>query len=201
MKHPRTYHLPFSSVENDSKFADMTLLEKSVVAVSEKMDGECSTITKNDTFARSVDSNNHPSRNWLKGYAANFQYNLNEGERIVGESLYARHSIAYDGLESYFKGFMHWEENKCSEWLKTLKVFNEYGIIPVPILYIGPYDEKIIKEIYDGLDFEKQEGIVVRNVNSFHYNDFHLNVAKAVRPNHVTTDQHWTINWVKNKLK
>jgi hypothetical protein len=41
------------------------------------------------------------------------------------------------------------------------------------------------------LDKNKHEGIVVRNTESFMYDNFSENVAKAVRKNHVTTDSHW----------
>ena len=36
-----------------------------------------------------------------------------------------------------------------------------------------------------------QEGYVVRNANRFKFEDFQDNIAKYVRANHVTTDQHW----------
>ena len=44
------------------------------------------------------------------------------------------------------------------------------------------------------------EGFVVRNVDSFAYEDFSKNVAKYVRKNHVQTDEHWTKNWQPNKV-
>lgn len=47
-----------------------------------------------------------------------------------------------------------------------------------------------------------REGIVMRNSNTFHYNDFNNNVAKFVRTNHVTTSTHWSHQeLVLNKLR
>lgn len=54
----------------------------------------------------------------------------------------------------------------------------------------------------DGYYDAKDEGFVVRNFESFHYDDFSTNVGKWVRPKHVTTDQHWMFSQiVPNKLK
>ena len=46
----------------------------------------------------------------------------------------------------------------------------------------------------------KREGIVVRNADMFHNEDFSTNVMKWVRKGHVTTDEHWTRNWKKAKI-
>jgi hypothetical protein len=52
------------------------------------------------------------------------------------------------------------------------------------------------------LNFEKQEGIVCRVADEFHYDDFQQNYAKAVRKGHVQTDEHWMEKVVvPNKLK
>lgn len=47
-----------------------------------------------------------------------------------------------------------------------------------------------------------REGIVVRNREAFHYDDFQSNVAKYVRANHVTSSEHWSHQQiVPNKLR
>jgi hypothetical protein len=71
----------------------------------------------------------------------------------------------------------------------------------VPVLYEGRFDYNKIKDLYQSLDFEKQEGIVVRVADEFAYNNFQTHVAKAVRPKHVSTDEHWKKTWKPNKLK
>jgi hypothetical protein len=35
------------------------------------------------------------------------------------------------------------------------------------------------------------EGYVVRTIEAFSYETFDLHVAKWVRPNHITSDEHW----------
>lgn len=41
------------------------------------------------------------------------------------------------------------------------------------------------------LDLDKQEGYVVRTVDSFAYEEFNRSVSKWVRKDHVVTDDHW----------
>ena len=55
---------------------------------TEKMDGEDTTIHAGGSHARSPDSRYHPSRDWLKAFAAGVSRQLSEGERIIGENLY-----------------------------------------------------------------------------------------------------------------
>ena len=47
----------------------------------------------------------------------------------------------------------------------------------------------------------KREGIVIRNAARFDNEDFSKNVMKWVRKGHVQTDEHWTKNWKKAKIK
>jgi hypothetical protein len=54
-----------------------------------------------------------------------------EGERIIGENLYARHSIVYDALPSYFLGFALIIGDTVQSWNTTLTRFDELGIRPV----------------------------------------------------------------------
>lgn len=163
------------------------------VVVTEKMDGENTTMYRDHIHARSLDSRHHPSRDWVKGFHASIKHNIPEGWRVCGENVYAEHSIHYDALPSYFLGFSIWNENDvCLRWTHTLELFRAWGITPVPILWTGLYANEAIVEIYHSLDLTKQEGIVVRTTSSFALADFAENVAKLVRPNHVQTDEHWT---------
>lgn len=58
-------------------------------------------------------------------------------------------------------------------------------------MYRGIYNREAIENIFHNIVKAGEEGIVVRNVESFEYNDFSKNVAKCVRKNHVQTDIHW----------
>lgn len=202
-KYPRTYHLPFSEcLAGDDKYIqDPNMFDGKDVVVSIKMDGENTTIAKEYTHARSLDSRGHPSRDWLKAWHSTFAHDIPPNLRICGENLFAKHSIQYDDLDSYFYGFSVWEDIKCLSWDETLAWFELYNIFSVPVIYCGEYDKDKILADYEPFK-EKHEGFVVRNSDSFLYDDFNKNVAKFVRKNHVQTTQHWMVEGIKpNKLK
>lgn len=58
--------------------------------ITEKMDGENTTIFSGGCYPRSPDARHHPSRDWMKAFAAGFSPDLHEDERIVGEHLFAK---------------------------------------------------------------------------------------------------------------
>jgi hypothetical protein len=172
------------------------------VVLTEKLDGENASIYPDYYHPRSVIDDSHASRNWLKGYKANFQYLIPDNWRVCGESMYAEHSIRYEDLKTFFYAISIWDDsNYCLDWAEFLKWCLTLGIIHVPVLYIGEFDYQKIKEIYESLDFKRHEGIVCRVMHSFHYDDFQQYVAKAVRPAHVDTDDHWKKTWKPNKLR
>lgn len=197
VKYPRTYHLPWSpSPQKDDRV--LTLAETKAnfegnrVIVTLKMDGENTTMYRDYIHARSVDSRNHPSRNWVKNFWSSICADIEEGGRLCGENLYAKHSIEYTDLESYFYGFSLWDsKNNCLGWDEMSEYFELMGVIRVPVLYDGIYDEKLIKNLEKDLDFERDEGYVIRNAHGFAYGDFRKNVAKYVRKDHVQTVKHW----------
>ena len=194
IKYPRTYHLPWSPgvTDDDKVLSDTSHFEGREVVVTMKMDGENTTIMRDCLFARSTDSANHPSRNWVKTWAAGFQYELPPGWKIRGENLYAKHSIFYNDLPSYFLGFAIWDErNICLGWEETIKLFDVLGISTPAILYKGTWDGNKIRKICEDLDTENNEGIVVRTTDSFFFTLFSRRVAKYVRADHVQTTEHW----------
>lgn len=206
VKYGRTYHLPFSegSTSDDKFLKDFSLLEGKEIVVSIKMDGENTTAySDNYTHARSRDSVSHPSRDWFKAFWAERFYNLPKGWRVCGENLYARHSISYDNLESFFYCFNIWDENNtCLSIDETLAWCDLLEMKHVDIIYRGMFDLSHLERLYKEMDKEVNEGFVIRLTDSFHYDDFYGALGKAVRPNHVTTDQHWMHSaMVLNKLK
>jgi hypothetical protein len=193
VKYPRTAHLPWSlgRSSDDVVATDLSGFVDREIVVTEKMDGENTTLYHDGFHARSVDSRHHPSRDWLARFHAERAYMIPEGMRICGENLYAQHSIAYRGLPSYFLGFSVWQGDECLGWPETMEVFQYLSITAVPVLYRGPFDVAFLKDLVHQLDPERQEGYVVRTVRKFHRNDFGRYVQKFVRANHVQTDQHW----------
>ncbi len=195
VKYPRTYHLPWSECVNsdDRTISDLSaLIQASEVIVSEKMDGECTTAGSDYIHARSVDSQNHPSRNRVKGFWGSIAHDIPVDWRVCGENLYAQHSIAYDSLPHYFMGFSIWnEKNVCLPWDETCEWFELLGITPVPVIYRGPFDPERIKALWDPKDAAHKEGYVVRDAGAIGYSEFRNKVAKFVRKDHVQTTKHW----------
>lgn len=204
VRFPRTYHFEFSpgKTSDDKVVWDLSFFEGKEVVVSEKNDGESASLYRKYCHARSLDSANHPSRDWLKGFWGAIAHEIPEGFRICGENMFARHSIAYENLPSYLLGFHVWDDkNYCLGIDDTLEYFELLGITPVRTLYRGVFDLKAIRALEAEMDFNKCEGYVVRLANAFHYRDYRRAVAKFVRPNHVETTQHWMhAEMIKNQL-
>ena len=204
-KYGRTFHLPTSpGVGSDDKIIqDLTHLQGAhEVVFTEKMDGENTTIFAGGCHARSPDSGYHASRDWMKAYAAATSPSLFGDERIVGEYLFAKHSVAYDDLPSYFLGFAWIVHNEVQGWDETLCRFEELGVTPVPVLHRGRFDDAATKLVLDLLELECQEGFVVRSVSSFVENEMATHIAKYVREGHVQSDIHWTkAQIIKNGLQ
>lgn len=202
-KYPRTPHLPTSPgyTGDDLHTLNYNNFTGKEVVITEKLDGENSTFYSDGYFhARSIDGRSHPSRSWTINELS--KINLPSGLRICGENVYAQHSIAYNDLETYFFVYSVWEGDKCWGWSSVELLCQEVDLCTVPVLYKGKFDQKILENAIKSLDNRRQEGIVIRNANSFDYDDFFNNVAKWVRQNHVQSSEHWMHQkLIKNKLK
>lgn len=84
------------------------------------------------------------------------------------------------------------EHNVCLSWDETEEWAALLGLVTVPVLYRGPWDEQRIRTLFDPYERQdKTEGIVVRVSRRFAFDEFSRVVAKVVRENHARTDQHW----------
>ncbi len=191
-KYPRTPHLPWSPgfTPDDKRrqtCADFAGME---VVVTEKFDGENTTLYRDGMHARSLDGRHHPSRDWVKQLLSRVSWQIPHGWRVCGENMYARHSVVYDALQSYFLTFSVWDNNNCAlSWDDTVAFANQLGLATVPVIWRGAWDEARVSAI--SVNTQETEGYVVRNAGSFPFADFQSNLAKWVRKNHVQTDQHW----------
>ncbi len=204
MKYPRTMHMHYSpGVQSDDKVIQS--VERFVgkrVILTEKMDGENTTLYNDGFHARSLDSAHHPSRNWIARIQGEVGYLIPENHRICGENVYARHSIEYTELENYFYMFSYWRNHVCYNWDDTVKESKHYGLPLVNVLFDGIYDDREIRNICESLDHSKVEGAVLRIADSFDYDEFDKCVMKYVRKGHVQTDDHWMHSQiVPNRLK
>lgn len=195
-KYPKTLHLPWSEgLTNDDRLLESTeVFVGQDVVVTEKLDGENTTMYSDHIHARSIDSKSHPSRGWVRSLHSQIQVDIPVGWRICGENLYAKHSIRYDVLPTYFLVFSVWnEQNWCLSWDETKETAALLGLQTVPELYVGKWDEAVIKTLFTGMSRYglEQEGYVVRICGGFSYDEFQWHVAKFVRARHVQTDENW----------
>ncbi|MGW6854981.1 RNA ligase family protein [Streptomyces xanthophaeus] len=189
--YPRTPHLPWSpgAASDDVRADGFAGLAGREVVVTEKLDGENTTLYRDGLHARSLDSAHHPSRAWVKGLQGRIGTGIPEGRRVCGENLYARHSLPYGELDSWFYGFSVWDGEHCLDWDQGVRFLRGLGIPTPPVLWRGTFDERVLRKLK--LDTARQEGYVVRTVAGFTRADFGRCVAKWVRPGHVQTGTHW----------
>jgi hypothetical protein len=219
VKYPRTPHLPWSpGATSDDKRLTVPqateLLSRTIISTL-KLDGENTTLYRDHVHARSVDSDRAtPDRAWIKSLWASICHDIPPNMRICGENLYAKHSIGYSELPSFFLVFSIWIDNECLSWADTVEWASLLGLHTVPVLSKSvaaavSMQESIHKLLLRGLenvpikaDEGEHEGYVVRPAGSFTRDQFGSRVAKYVRANHVQTNDHWrhqTI--VPNKLR
>ena len=202
MKYPRTPHLPWSKgvADDDEKLPSLENFQGKNLVYTEKLDGECTSLSCFRFHARSEDSRVEPWQTWMKRKWAEICYTIPFELEVFGENLYAIHSIEYDQLPAYFHVFavVNLVDEKFLSWQETCAFAAQLGFPTTPTIEYGALMEMPIpaRSAY-GLTCE---GYVVRNVESFPVKDFQQNVAKCVRKGHVQTDEHWTKNWRKARL-
>lgn len=190
--YPRTPHLPWSpgATPDDVRAGGLSGLRGHDVVVTEKLDGENTTLYTDGLHARSLDSAHHPSRAWVKALQGRIGRRIPAGWRVCGENVHARHSLAYHDLESWFYAFSVWDGDRCLDWDSTVRFARHLGVPLPPVLWRGTFDERALRALR--LDTARQEGYVVRTAEGFGRAEFGGRVAKWVRRGHVTTDTHWT---------
>jgi hypothetical protein len=213
IKFPKIYHLPWSlGITNDDRVMTENEINENFngkkIVITEKMDGENTSCYTNYLHARSLDGRNHPSRNWLKAFHAQWSFNIPEGWRVCGENLYAKHSILYNNLPSYFLVFaIYNEKNVCLSYPEMKEYCELLGLKSVPIIYEGPYNKDIVRKCFTGKSLcgGEQEGYVVRLFDSIEWSKHKKSFEKFVRKDHVKTSHNWMmekmiINGMKNEI-
>lgn len=206
--YPRTYHLPFSpGVQSDDKIQhDFSRFEGKEVVITEKLDGENTTILREGFHARSLDSPMNYTRSWIKVLHSLIGHEIPEKWRLCGENMGYFHSIEYNDLESFFYLFSIWDENNnrlsyddTVEWAKMLD-------LAMPRVFDRRvFDIKSLEALSKELDTSKIEGFVVSLVDPVHYSDFRNATVKWVRPNHIQPNgngdnDHWLKSTYPNKI-
>lgn len=200
-KYPRTYHLPWSpGATKDDRIMDEIPWEGREVIVTEKMDGENTSMYRDHIHARSIVNGYHPSRSWVKNFHARFAHEIPYGWRLCGENLQAKHSIVYENLPGYFMLFSVWnEKNECLSWDDTLEWAELLDVPTVPVLR-GPEiwgDESDLDDLLFGRYSDEREGYVIRVTDQFTYADFRKSLGKYVREGHVDESRH---HWAREQM-
>lgn len=183
-KFPKIPHHEMSQGKNSDDLTYTGDEYRHMSLLTEKMDGENTSIYWDGyCHARSILSCYHQSRTWVKNLAGRLSADLPDGWRVCGENLYAKHSIKYDNLESWFLVFAIFDHtNMCLSWGETKLWCDLLDLKTVPVIETGAVNV---------FDRNVSEGRVMRNPDSFHYSQVRHNMCKFVRPNHVQTHGHW----------
>jgi ATP-dependent RNA circularization protein (DNA/RNA ligase family) len=180
--YPKTPQLPWSeTICSIDYVVQPSIFSGREVVVTEKMDGENTTMYKDLTHGKLVDSPYHPSRSWVHGLHSNIRFKLNDNQRICGENVFWVKSIIYTSLPSYFLVYSIWEDDTCFSWEATTNICNALGLETAPVLYRGQYDEELIKSLYDDTKCDTMEGYVIRATDSFNIDSVKENVAQFSR--------------------
>lgn len=217
LKYPRTPHLPFSRFATSDDLVDGEwpfLTAGGEMVVTEKMDGENTTLYRSHLHARSLDSQDHPSRSFVKGLWGAVRWSIPEGRRIVCENVYAEHSLRYENLPTFVFALAVVDNLNAQgklvasggiptflSWDASQEVFQELGLISPSELYRGPASLSRVEDIFRKQDHSRQEGVVVRDTGAFPQEAFASSVGKAVRRGHITTTSEWTRTWRPNSLR
>lgn len=221
LKYPTTYYLPFSprpEGHESDVHEDLGHWVNVPLVVTAKMDGSnVKLVGGADGYVASraghERSASHPSFDYLKArFQQDWQWRIPEGIVVFGEWLYARHSIHYEGdmaLKSYLQVFGAYDPQYrlFLGWEEVERIAAAMGVPTTPVIAQALFTEKwtmvgrLEGMFRDAID-AGHEGIVVRSVYPFHYGQFQTWLGKAVRENHVQTDEHWTQQkLVKNEVK
>lgn len=206
-KYPRSFHFPWSlgATDDDKTLGTVEHFVGCDVVVTEKLDGECTTLYPDGYMhARSLDSKSHESQAWVRALAGRIARDIPSTMRVCGENVFARHSIGYEALNSYFHVFGIFEGNLSLSWDEVEAYSGMLGLQTVPVLYRGVWDEQAVKACYTGTSRYGgiQEGYVVRLARAITIDEYPVALAKFVRANHVQSGAaHWRSQAVvPNKL-
>lgn len=191
-KYPRTWHLPASpGATSDDKRMRTTDGLSGELVVTEKMDGGNITLSREYFHARSTDASAQPWDYPAKALWAGVRHLIPEDVRFSAESLYARRSVAYDGLPNFLMVFGAWRGTTLLSWDETVELAESLGLPVVPVLYRGSDLRDALAAWSAQKDISTSEGFVVRTADPIELAEFGARVGKWVRSGHVQTGATW----------
>lgn len=197
IKFPRIFHVPFSEKlsSDDKRLDDLSCLKDENIVITEKYDGENTTIYSDGyVHARSMDYNKHPGRTYVSSLAARLNGQIPTGWRVCGENLQARHTIPYYNLNDWFLVFAIFNErNHCLSWDDTKEWTRILDLHHVKELgrFLSGNPEKYIRDTVALHRSQSIEGFVIRNIDTFPFEDWSDNVAKFVYKHFEVPEEHW----------
>jgi hypothetical protein len=142
IKYPRTYHFPWSLVvqSDDKIIKDLSHLIGKEIVVSEKLDGENTTLYPDYYHARSIDSMFNKTRSWVAKMHSVLRDDIPSDMKLVGENMWGKHSIRYNDnqLKGYFYLFSMWKYNGNSDFcinFDDLLEYSELLDLPMPKVF------------------------------------------------------------------
>lgn len=214
-KYNRTFHFPFSKgATNDDKIAtSISNVIGTEIVITEKIDGSNTSLEANGCFARTHSGPPvHPSFDGLKALHASIKHKIPDNTQLFGEWCFAKHSIFYNDLPSYFMMFnvRDIKNNSWSSWEEVELWAKEIEVNTVPVLFKGKINSEIeLQKMIESFMIQPSkcggiiEGVVVRVACEFEEQYFSKNVLKYVRANHVDpNNDHWIHNEIiKNSVR
>lgn len=208
LKYPRTPYLECTSSiqEGDRVIANIDNLINKEIIITEKIDGGNTCIYQGQIYARSTNEpTKHPSFDFVK---TNYMWRFSAFEDLIFycENMYAIHSIEYQNLYSYLYILGIRYEDIWLSWEDTSDISSYISMPIAPFISRRVFnsEEELYSFVLDELDKPSllggvREGIVIRNSNEFNYEDFDINVAKAVSNKFINKDQDWN-KWKRASL-
>lgn len=184
-KYPSSFYLRWSAERpaqlRSDDVIDAAVFEGERVVVTEKMDGENTTMYRDHIHARSIDSRHHASRSLVKQLHASIAHLIPPDIRVCGENMYAKHTLFYTDLPAYFLVFNIWKADMCLSWGDTVRLADELGLVTVPVLYEGVFDQKRIHREWEMVAQQRaSEGYVIRLAGAFTKAAFTRSLGKYV---------------------
>ena len=187
-KYPRTPCWPWSPSfpKGDRTNREPGLFIHTEVIITEKIDGAC-------------------TAPWMAMVRKHHAWKTAGMEGILyGEDIYGVHSIPYEPIreQDTFRAFALLQDGIFQSWDRLAEIAADLEVSTVPVLFRGKFEsvselDRFIQEAHrqPSAIGPEREGIVVRTAGAFPQEEFHRNMAKSVRVNHVQTREHWTRNW------
>ena len=178
--------------------------------MTEKLDGSNVLLLAGQAYPRSVSgAGRHGWLGMVRKHHA-WKTTVWSQTHFYGEDLYGVHAIEYDPMpeDETFRLFCVAQPGVILPWHGVRKFAGILEVKTVPELFCGRVDTlDDLRRLTDGLMGQpsslggEREGVVIRRAQGFFRIQFHNNVCKIVRPDHVQPDEtHWSTHWRPARL-